>query len=291
MHFASTMNRKIFPCYIIAPQCPPGCKWVDVDWKLPSHVIPKQPSVYLARTMLLVDSLVKNLNIDPDRIYITGISMGGFGVWDAISHWPDKFAAAVPVCGGGDTAKAAVVKDIPIWDFHGDQDNVVMTSRSRDMIAAIKKAGGNPKYTEYTGTGHNAWDKAYSEKELYSLAFLPNQCKGQRMKKGIPLLDGLNHSLKKNVSGIISPLARFACVLVVSLILFSFYSYRAQPFKILKVEIKQSGIKEFIAPADFPVGNAPSAATGPPSNRQRWIPLRRVFFLSVILCWKHCATG
>ena len=177
MHFASNMNRKIFPCYIIAPQCPPGCKWVDVDWKLPSHVIPKQPSVYLARTMLLVDSLVKNLNIDPDRIYITGISMGGFGVWDAISRWPDKFAAAVPVCGGGDTAKAAVVKDIPIWDFHGDQDNVVMTSRSRDMIAAIKKAGGNPKYTEYTGTGHNAWDKAYSERELYLWLFSQTNAK------------------------------------------------------------------------------------------------------------------
>ena len=139
--------------------------------------MPKQPSVYLARTMFLIDSLVKNLNIDKNRIYITGLSMGGFGVWDAISRWPDKFAAAVPVCGGGDTAKAAMIKDIPIWTFHGDKDNLVMTSRSRDMIAAIKKAGGNPKYTEYTATGHNAWDKAYSEKDMYLWLFSQTKLK------------------------------------------------------------------------------------------------------------------
>jgi predicted peptidase len=171
LNFASEQNRKTYPCYVIAPQCPPGYRWVEVDWHLPSHVQPEQPSVYLARTMLLLDSLIKKLNIDPNRIYITGISMGGFGVWDAISRWPDKFAAAVPVCGGGDTAKAASIKNIPIWVFHGDKDNVVMTSRSRDMIAKIKKAGGNPKYTEYPATGHNAWDKAFSEKDMYQWLF------------------------------------------------------------------------------------------------------------------------
>jgi predicted peptidase len=171
MNFATDVNRKMYPCYIVAPQCPPDYRWVEVDWKLPSHIMPKQPSVYLARTMILVDSLVKNLNIDKNRIYITGLSMGGFGVWDAISRWPDKFAAAVPVCGGGDTAKATMIKNIPIWAFHGDKDNLVMTSRSRNMIAAIKKAGGNPKYTEYPATGHNAWDKAYSEKDMYLWLF------------------------------------------------------------------------------------------------------------------------
>jgi predicted peptidase len=177
LYFSTNLARKIIPCYVIAPQCPPGFRWVEVDWKLPSHIQPKQPSIYLARTMLLVDSLVKKLNIDTNRIFITGLSMGGFGVWDAISRWPNKFAAAVPVCGGGDTAEASVIKNIPIWAFHGNLDKVVMTSRSRDMIAAIRKAGGNPKYTEYQATGHNAWDKAYTDMEMYQWLFSQTKAK------------------------------------------------------------------------------------------------------------------
>ena len=97
--------------------------------------------------------------------------MGGFGTWDAISRWPWKFAAAVPVCGGGDTAKASLIKNIPIWAFHGSDDKVVMTSRSRDMISAIKKKGGNPNYTEYPQTGHDAWKKAYADMNMYLWLF------------------------------------------------------------------------------------------------------------------------
>ena len=102
--------------------------------------------------------------------------MGGFGTWDAISRYPFKFAAAVPVCGGGDTAKAPIIKDIPVWAFHGGKDKLVMTSCSREMIAAIKKAGGNPKYTEYPDTGHDAWKKAYKDKEnVLSWLFFANK--------------------------------------------------------------------------------------------------------------------
>jgi predicted peptidase len=171
INFASSLNRKLFPCYLVAPQCANGYRWVEVDWKLPSHIQPEKPSVYMSRTMMLLDSLTKVLNIDTSRIYITGLSMGGFGTWDAISRWPDKFAAAVPVCGGGDTAKAELIKNIPIWAFHGGADKVVMTSRSRDMIAAIKKAGGDPKYTEYPNTGHNAWTSTYGNIEMLQWLF------------------------------------------------------------------------------------------------------------------------
>jgi len=171
INFASSLNKKLFPCYVVAPQCAEGYRWVEVDWKLPSHVQPEKPSVYLSRTMLLIDSLKKVLNIDTNRIYITGLSMGGFGTWDAISRWPNIFAAAVPVCGGGDTAKAVLIKNIPIWAFHGGADKVVMTSRSRDMIAAIKKAGGDPKYTEYLNTGHNAWTSTYGNIEMFQWLF------------------------------------------------------------------------------------------------------------------------
>ncbi|HNW97392.1 MAG TPA: prolyl oligopeptidase family serine peptidase [Bacteroidales bacterium] len=169
--FASDSNREKYPCYLLAPQCAKGFRWTETDWKLPSHTMPSSPSIYLKRTMLLLDSLIKNLNIDTNRIYITGLSMGGFGTWDAICRWPEKFAAAVPVCGGADTAKAAVVKNIPVWAFHGEMDKLVMVSRSRNMINAIIKAGGNPKYTEYPGIAHNCWVNAYAEPEMYKWMF------------------------------------------------------------------------------------------------------------------------
>jgi predicted peptidase len=162
-NFATDTNRKNYPCYMLVPQCAKGFRWTETDWKLPSHVMPVSPSVYLSRTMLLTDSLIKNLNIDTNRIYITGLSMGGFGTWDAISRWPELFAAAVPVCGGGDTAKASLMKDVPVWAFHGDIDKVVMVARTRNMIIAIKNAGGNPKYTEYAGMAHNCWNAVYSD--------------------------------------------------------------------------------------------------------------------------------
>ena len=175
LNFASSLNRTKFPCYVVVPQCAFGKQWVDVDWRLPSHIQPKKSSIYLERTIFLLDSLINKLNIDTNRIYITGLSMGGFGVWDAISRWQWKFAAAVPVCGGGDTAKASIVKDIPIWAFHGDIDKVVMVSRSRDMIALIKKAGGSPKYTEYLNTGHNAWTETYSNTEMLEWLFFQSK--------------------------------------------------------------------------------------------------------------------
>ncbi len=173
--FAMNFNRGKYPCYMLVPQCAKGYRWVETDWKLSSHVMPDKPSEYLSRTMLLVDSLIKYLNIDTNRIYITGLSMGGFGTWDAISRWPGKFAAAVPVCGGGDTAKASTIKDISVWAFHGDIDKVVMVSRTRNMINAIKKVGGSPKYTEFAGVGHNCWNSAYSDPAMFEWMFAQNK--------------------------------------------------------------------------------------------------------------------
>ena len=97
--------------------------------------------------------------------------MGGYGSWDALARWPELFAAAVPVCGGADIKTAEKIKDIPVWIFHGDKDNAVPVSRSRDMDAALKKAGGKPKYTEYPGVGHNSWDKAYADPEMMAWLF------------------------------------------------------------------------------------------------------------------------
>jgi predicted peptidase len=92
--------------------------------------------------------------------------MGGFGTWDVLARHPDLVAAAVPICGGGNPAKAGKMTGVPIWVFHGDKDEAVKVEQSRTMVEAVKKAGGDVKYTEYPGVGHNSWEKAYAEPEL-----------------------------------------------------------------------------------------------------------------------------
>ena len=155
--FASDAIMEKYPAYVVAPQCPPERKWVEVDWTLESHTIPDEPSVPLAATFALIETLRQELPIDDRRIYLTGLSMGGYGTWDALARKPDLFAAAAPICGGGDPAVAAKFKHVPLWAFHGDQDTAVKPKRSREMIEALKAAGGTPKYTEYPGVGHDSW--------------------------------------------------------------------------------------------------------------------------------------
>ena len=97
--------------------------------------------------------------------------MGGYGTWDIIQRFPNKFAAAIPVCGGGDLAGAPVFKDIPIWVFHGDKDGAVPVSRSRDMITALKACNSKVKYTEYPDVGHNSWTQTYSNPNVLKWLF------------------------------------------------------------------------------------------------------------------------
>lgn len=160
-----------YPCFIVAPQCPKNKKWAEVDWGAPTHQTPEKPSDSYASLIPLIDVLLKELPIDDKRLYVTGLSMGGYGTWDLITRLPDKFAAAVPICGGGDESKAATIAKVPQWIFHGGADSVVKTQRSRNMVEALKKAGGDPKYTEYPGMGHNCWDRAYGEAELWPWLF------------------------------------------------------------------------------------------------------------------------
>ncbi len=169
--FLNLENRKNFPAYVIFPQCPEGKRWAEVDWKADKQLMPAEPSVPMRLTIAMIDSCIKKNPVDTSRIYIMGLSMGGFGTWDMISRFPDKFAAAAPICGGGDENQAPKIKNMPIWAFHGAIDKVVKVQRSRNMINALKKAGGNPKYTEYPKTGHDAWNKAFEEKELLKWLF------------------------------------------------------------------------------------------------------------------------
>jgi predicted peptidase len=149
-------GEKEFPFFVLIPPCS----------KAPANWSADGPDAQRALAML--DEVQKAFKIDAKRISLTGLSMGGFGTWSLAAKYPDKWAAIVPICGGGDPKTAEKIQHIPCWCFHGDADKAVPVTRSRDMIAALKKAGGNPKYTEYPGVGHNSWDAAYSTKELYA---------------------------------------------------------------------------------------------------------------------------
>ena len=119
------------------------------------------------RALAQLDEVKKNFKVDDKRIYLTGLSMGGYGTWSLAAKYPDRWAAIAPICGGGNPKIADKIKDIPCWCFHGDADNAVKVELSRAMIKALKDAGGSPRYDEYAGVGHNSWDRAYATAELY----------------------------------------------------------------------------------------------------------------------------
>ena len=167
--FVSDKLQSLQKCAVLIPQCPEGQQWVNVPWSDDAHTIPKEPSDALKLVKQLMDELCQRNSIDKQRIYLTGLSMGGFGAWDLVSRYPHQFAAVVAICGGGDSDEEVVTrfKHVPIWAFHGDADQAVKVKRSRDMVAALKSVGGHPKYTEYANTGHNSWTETYANPEVY----------------------------------------------------------------------------------------------------------------------------
>ncbi len=160
--WASPVIQADNPCFVLAPQCPLGGLW--------ANPLTRNPTGSLRRLVDLVGDIVKRYPVETDRIYVTGQSMGAFGAWALISNYP-LFAAAVPVCGGGRAGKARTLATIPVWAFHGSMDPVVPVFESRRMISAIRKAGGNPMYTEYSHKLHNVWNLAYSDSKMVQWLF------------------------------------------------------------------------------------------------------------------------
>ena len=157
--------------FLIAPQCPSNQMWVDIPWTTENMVQPQKVSATMMLAIDLLQTTIENYPIDLGRIYVSGISMGGFGVWDIILRLKDTFAAALPICGGGDARKAENIKSLPIWTFHGDKDSVVNTTLTRDMVAALKQIGSKVKYTEYPDIDHNSWSQTYENQEVLNWLF------------------------------------------------------------------------------------------------------------------------
>ncbi len=150
---------------ILAPQCAEGRQWVNVPFDHGNYSISEVPeSRDLEAVMEIIKSIEREYNVDRGRIYITGISMGGYGTWDMISRHTTVFAAAMPVCGGGDPSEAKTLSGIPIRTFHGALDDCVPTEGTREMYRAIKVFGrGKIRYTEYPDVAHDSWTRAYGD--------------------------------------------------------------------------------------------------------------------------------
>ncbi|MBA19893.1 MAG: phospholipase [Planctomycetes bacterium] len=148
--------RSKYPCFILAPTVSKQSSWKGAS---------------MDDVLELAGKLLTKLPIDPDRVYVTGQSMGGGGTYEAMARKPDLFAAGVPVCGGNKVENAKKMAAIPIWAFHGEKDRVVHVERGREMIEAIKKAGGKPRYSELPGVRHNSWTPAYKNPELWKWLF------------------------------------------------------------------------------------------------------------------------
>ncbi len=140
---------KEFPFILVSPQCPDDSWWSND----------------------VLDGLLKEVcdkyNVDENRIYVTGLSMGGYGTWSLAIEYPNRFAAIAPVCGGGNVRTVCRIKDTPVWVFHGAKDNVVPISESKKLVSELKKCGGDVKFTIYPEANHDAWTETYNNPELY----------------------------------------------------------------------------------------------------------------------------
>ena len=152
-----------YPAIIIAPQLPLSKGWGRRDGSGPT---PERATAWV-----ILEQVRQEFQADATRLYVMGASMGGFATWTMLAEHPEAFAAAVPICGGGDVTKAALIKNTPVWAFHGERDDTVSVEYSRNMIAALQQAGGQPKYTEYKGVGHQSWEVAFKEAGLLPWLF------------------------------------------------------------------------------------------------------------------------
>ena len=181
--------QGVNPSFVLAPKCTNpnqgwGNTWTDAH------------SPAMVKTLHVIDSLLSTYSIDKNRLYLYGISMGGFGVFSVLSKEPGKFAAGYAICGGSSETAASKLLNTPLWIFHGEADNIVGVQYSRQVYQEIRKEGGHVvRYTEYPGVKHNSWENVAREKTLHR--WLLAQAKGKTTKSP-PGVDGLNAKLQNN---------------------------------------------------------------------------------------------
>ena len=142
-------GQEEFPFIVVAPQCPEGGWWsTDV-------------------LNALLEEIIDNYSVGEDRVYATGLSMGGYGTWNLAVEYPRRFAAIAPICGGGISLLAYRLKDVPVWAFHGAKDDAVALSESEKMVDSLRESGGNVRFTVYPEAGHDSWTQTYDNPELY----------------------------------------------------------------------------------------------------------------------------
>lgn len=142
-------NGKQFPFIVVSPQCPKEQLWQPVE------------------LTALLNDIEKNYKVDKDRIYVTGLSMGGFGTWSLAAYTPYRFAALVPICGGGEKFWVKKIKHVPIWVFHGAKDGAVPLDRSQTLVDVLKKEKADVSFTIYPEAGHDSWTETYNNPEVY----------------------------------------------------------------------------------------------------------------------------
>jgi predicted peptidase len=146
---------KDFPAIVVSPQCAPGRWW----------------HAQLLELTALIDEIEAKYKVDKDRIYLTGLSMGGFGTWALAAYTPDRFAAIMPICGGGEMLAARALAHVPTWVFHGAKDPIVPLNRSETMVQALEKLKGNVKFTVYPDALHDSWTATYDNPEVWEWLF------------------------------------------------------------------------------------------------------------------------
>ena len=167
-----------FPAILIFPQCPQEDYWAQRIYSRDEvnnenvFIFPKskiEPTWAMSAVIALLESQLQNDYIDKNRIYLSGLSMGGMGTFELLSRKPDVFAAATPICGGGNIDDVSIWgKQVPVWIFHGDQDGVVPARYSQTIVEALIKEDIEPRFSLYKGVGHNSWDNAFAEPDLFS---------------------------------------------------------------------------------------------------------------------------
>jgi len=168
--FLKKENREKYNSWVIFPQCSKNDRWPSLSsdqWDKSFNNNNSKPNKSLGLVIRLMDKFIEKKQVDKQRIYLSGLSMGGMGTFEILFRRPNMFAAATPICGNGIPQLAKLYADkVPLWIFHGSDDNVVSPKYSLAMAKAIIEAGGSPKMTLYENTGHGSWNNAFEEKDF-----------------------------------------------------------------------------------------------------------------------------